>query len=70
MKIVESLGIDATAFIIVMGLLFTAWTVRGLRRWDSLLYYQKWMIVAELGGSIMVLLAGCVLLLKRLLLEP
>lgn len=66
-EFVESQGINGATFIMLVGLLFALLSLKSLRTWNKMLYYQKWLLVSELLGSISVTIAGFVMLLKKLL---
>jgi hypothetical protein len=66
-EFLEATGIDGVVFMVVLGLVLLLVSVRNLRTWDDLLYYEKWMVAMEAVASLAVTLAGCLLLLGRVL---
>jgi hypothetical protein len=63
----EKKGIDSAVLVTIVAVLFLVWTIRSLRSWNSLMYYEKWMVVVELFSSALVAIVGFALLLRRLL---
>jgi hypothetical protein len=59
----ESNGINPALVLVVIGILFFAWSVRDINRWESLLYYQRWLVVAELIAAISLVVFGAALIL-------
>ena len=57
-------GIDPNIIVTVMGSIFLLDSVRQIRMWDKLKYWEKWLVLSQTIGSIAVILFCGILLLR------
>jgi len=63
----ESKGIPGEATVTLCGVLLLVLSLKRLKSWHKLLYWEKWGLASQLFGSIFATVIGSIFLLRRVL---